>query len=290
MLAELVGPIARRRPIVAFVALAYGLSWGVWILGYLALPADAPYFPLVVLGVFGPAVAAMTVIRASGRRVRTWLADVLEWRVAPRWYLAALLLPVVMYAVAAVALVAAGASVRLERAGWGALLFVAGLPAATLLTGGNEEFGWRGFLLPRLQRRYSALVASLVVGVVWAGWHLPVYLLPLGLTNGPFRLFLPFAVLASVAFTWIYNSTNGSVLVSMLLHGSLNSAVGLVGGVLALDPVNEVAPWRARILGALLVAVTIVLVYGYAALSVRGVTTVEPPERTLQETRTSRDV
>lgn len=270
--------LARDRAVLAFVALAYALSWGTWGLGWLVLPEDVPYVPVVLLGAFGPAVAAALTVQAGGGSARAWLADALDWRVAPRcldwrvaprWYLLALAVPIAWYAIAALVLVAAGASLRPERAGLGVLLFLAALPVATFLAGGNEELGWRGFLLPRLQRRHDALTASLLVGGTWAGWHLPVYALPLGLTESSFHLFVPFALAASVVLTWAYNATGGSVPVAMLLHGSTNAATGLFAGVLALDAVGDATPWLARIVGAGLVAAALVVAHGPATLAPR---------------------
>jgi membrane protease YdiL (CAAX protease family) len=87
----------------------------------------------------------------------------------------------------------------------------------------GEELGWRGFALPRLQARRSALAASLIVGAVWGTYHLPLFLL--GSPTRPFTLFLPFAlssVIMSIFYTWMYNGTGGSLLIVVLLHATTN--------------------------------------------------------------------
>ncbi|SFC69734.1 CAAX protease self-immunity [Halobiforma haloterrestris] len=249
-----------------FVVLTYAFSWGIWGGGYLLLSDDTPFVPIVFLGVFGPAVAAAVTVRAAGGDIREWLHSILSWRVASRWYLAALLVPILVYGVAAISLSLFGASFRIENLGRGVAIFISGLPTATLISGGNEEFGWRGFLLPHLQQQYDALSASLIIGIVWAGWHLPVYILPLGLTNGPFYLFAPFIILFSILFTWLYNSTGGSIVVVMLLHGSMNSAIGIYAGVLSVDTVSETVLWATRPIGVICVT-ALVVVFGYEALS-----------------------
>lgn len=259
----------RNRPAVTFVLLAYGLSWGVWTGGYLLLPASVPFVPIVFLGVFGPAVAGALTVRLRGESVRDWLHATLFWQVSPWWALVAVLVPVLVYGIGAAILVAVGTPTQPDNLGLGVAVFVGGLPTATLLSGGNEELGWRGFLLPRLQQRYDALSASLLVGVVWAGWHLPVYMLPLGLTNGPFALFVPFIVLFSVVFTWVYNSTNGSVLVAMILHGSMNSAVGIFAGIISTDAVNQTVLWATRPIGVFCVVDVLLLIYGRNTLSTK---------------------
>ena len=252
---------AARRPALTFVLLTYGLSWGVWGGGYLLLPSDVPFVPVVFLGVFGPAVAGALTVHLADGDVRRWLRSTLAWRVSPKWYLAAILVPVLAYGISASLLVLAGTPVRSGKFGLGVAVFLGGLPTATLLSGGNEELGWRGFLLPQLQQRYDAVTASLVVGAVWAGWHLPVYLLPLGLTNGPYYLFVPFVVLFSIVCTWVYNATGGSVPVAMVLHGSMNSAVGIFAMVLATDAVSDTFLWATRPLGLLCVVAVLVVVY-----------------------------
>jgi len=98
--------------------------------------------------------------------------------------------------------------------------------AHNLLLGGSlgEEIGWRGFLLPALLRRMSPLAASVVLGVVWGLWHLPIDLSAgFGLQGvGAVVVRVVFAVPLSVLFTWLYLHTRGSLLVALLLHTSIN--------------------------------------------------------------------
>jgi membrane protease YdiL (CAAX protease family) len=93
----------------------------------------------------------------------------------------------------------------------------------------GEELGWRGFALPRLQARRSALAASLIVGAVWGIYHLPLFLL--GSPTRPFALFLPFAlscVIMSIFYTWMFNGTGGSLLTAVLLHAATNLPLTIV--------------------------------------------------------------
>ncbi len=92
----------------------------------------------------------------------------------------------------------------------------------------GEEIGWRGFALPQLQTRCSALAASLGLGVIWALWHLPLWLT--GSAGHPLALYPAFAVAvvaASVLYTWIYNSTGGSLLIVVLFHATTNLPVSV---------------------------------------------------------------
>ncbi len=105
----------------------------------------------------------------------------------------------------------------------------------TVLAGLGEEFGWRGFLLPRLQARHNALVASLIVGLVWGLWHIPLFLTP-GTTQYAWRMeagttiailgYTLFCVAWSIQYTWVFNNTKGSVLLAALIHGAGNAWIG----------------------------------------------------------------
>ena len=87
----------------------------------------------------------------------------------------------------------------------------------------GEEFGWRGYLLPKLQEKYSALVASLILGLVWGLWHLPASLIGTGVPqNMPFLVFMVWVLMATMVMTWVYNNT-GSVLLAILMHSMANA-------------------------------------------------------------------
>jgi len=88
----------------------------------------------------------------------------------------------------------------------------------------GEEFGWRGLALPRLQERFSALNASLILGLVWGFWHFPGYLVGAGVPLAiPFAMFLLWIILATILITWVYNNTGGSILSAILMHSAANA-------------------------------------------------------------------
>ena len=218
------------RPVASFFVLAYALSWAVWIptsLGSGGLATAG-----TIAGSFGPAVAGAVVTWLDGGSVRTWAGRIVRFRVAPRWYLAAFGLPLVVVGLACAGLVLLGNDVDLSLLrGRGSAVLTSYLIVA-LVGGGNEEPGWRGFALPRLQNRYAPVPATLLLGFVWAFWHLP--LLPVDATalhglvwlleEGPLVVL---RVLNIVGFafllSWIYNRT-GSVLLALLLHAGINTA------------------------------------------------------------------
>jgi uncharacterized protein len=100
-----------------------------------------------------------------------------------------------------------------------------------LLIGGilGEEPGWRGFALPRLQARYGALVGSLILGVLWSLWHLPLLLTPGGATwTGNLGLFVLLGLALAILHSWVYNGTRASLLAVMLLHAAINTSTRLI--------------------------------------------------------------
>jgi membrane protease YdiL (CAAX protease family) len=103
--------------------------------------------------------------------------------------------------------------------------FVAATPFMLL----TEETGWRGFALPRLQVKYQALIASLIVGLLWGVWHTPLFLTPGDpRSTYPYLGFVLSAMAQSVLTTWVYNNTGGSVLLASIFHAATNGTGGYV--------------------------------------------------------------
>lgn len=199
---------ARRHPLGGFVALAYGISWTAWIVALLG-----GGMPLIVVGVFGPAVAAGLVTSWTGGSVRGWLRPLWHWRVPRRFYLYALALPSFLFAVMNLELALLGEDVGASRLGGEVPAYVGTFLLVAFLGGGQEEPGWRGFALDRFQARHSPVRATLLLGLVWGAWHLPLY--GLGFV-GP--------MMFAFYYTWLYNRT-GSVLLCLLLHASFTPAL-----------------------------------------------------------------
>jgi membrane protease YdiL (CAAX protease family) len=223
--------LMRRHPVMAFFALAYGISWAMLLAlyGLLGLPAAL----VILLQTLGPTIAALVMAGVldgpAGRR--RLIARVRIWRVARRWYLFALVgIPAVCVLAA---LVLPGAFVGLGDAsavklGIEFLIYVAvGFFSGPLF----EEPGWRGFALPRLQAQMGALNGTLVLGTLWAAWHLPQYLVPEwadengGLDPTLVVTFLLMVVAIAPVLTWLFNRTRGSLLLVMLAHASINAAL-----------------------------------------------------------------
>jgi membrane protease YdiL (CAAX protease family) len=138
-----------------------------------------------------------------------------------------------------------------------------------------EEIGWRGFALPLLQRRYSALVSSLIIGVAWALWHWPNYFIA-AIHAYPFWAFaaaIPMGMAASILYTWVFNSTGGSLFAVVVLHGATVSTPSIPAS----------AGSAAVIIPLLYVIIAIGLVWRYGAmnLSWRERVVAEPPNQSL---------
>lgn len=206
-----------RRPLdsqlLAFIVIAVVIAWGTWIpaLTWPGLPK-----PVALIGLFGPAIAAAIVGGRSG--VRDFVARARRWRFPVRWYAVAVLLMPVCYAVA---LGVEGALFGLDVRGlWirNSPTFLLASLAWMLFVTWGEEIGWRGFALPRLLGLgLSPWSASLLIGVVWGLWHLPVYLMP-GQSPMPFSLFIALTAGQSLIYTALYLRSGGSLLPAVLLH------------------------------------------------------------------------
>jgi membrane protease YdiL (CAAX protease family) len=196
------------HPVLGFVLLAYALSWPVWVLAWLT-----GWFPLVVLGGFGPAGAAAITLRLTGQPLGPWLRRLLAWRARPRFYAYALLLPAAVYGLVNLALQLLGADVDWSLLPGRLPGYLLALVLTATLFGGLEEPGWRGYALPRLQERRTPFKATLLLGLAWGVWHVPLY--------GPAGFVVPLVL--AFFYTWLYNRT-GSVLLCVLLHGSFTAA------------------------------------------------------------------
>lgn len=222
----------QRYPLVVFVILSYAITWPGW---WLEVQTGSPIAAL--LGYFGPAIAALLIaaVVTGAAGVEDLLARLLRWRVGLGWYGVAVLLPVltVIAAVALQGLFSPAVDMRaLAESGW-RLAILAGFGTIYgVLIAAGEELGWRGFMLPRLLTRYNGLVASLIVGIVWGLWHLPLRWWMGGSGDALDVLLYGLGIdCAAVIYTWLYRRTRGSVLIASLFHAAYDVAVITAGQV-----------------------------------------------------------
>jgi membrane protease YdiL (CAAX protease family) len=224
--------VIQAHPVVAFFVLAYVISWAFEIplvavkQGWIQLQIP---FAIHYLAAFGPMLSALivTTIVEGSSGMRDLFSGLFKWRIGWRWILFSVLAPLALFALAAVAMVVAGAKwpnlSLLGEVDYLPYLGIGGAIVLWLLTYGmGEELGWRGFALPRLQKNNSALGATLILAVCWAFWHLPAFFyqdtyMVMGLVAG-LPMFLLSIIGAAIVFTWLYNSSCGSLLPVILFH------------------------------------------------------------------------
>jgi membrane protease YdiL (CAAX protease family) len=266
----------KRYPLATFFAITFAITWGLATVMFVfgdALTArfgefdyGSPFWGVLFhTAVYAPAIAAFIVIGVvKGRTgIRAYLSRIFKWRVGIRWYLFVFLGFPAMYAAARLLMVALGREVP----GYGFDVWWGWLPFALVNLLGDpgpvEELGWRGFALPMLQRRFSALTASVILGVIWGVWHLPsFYISGMNQTNFAIPAFILGTVALAILMTVVYNGTGGSVLLACFIHWLHNSTNHqFVGYNLNYSNIT---------LG--LVAVVLVLVLGYRRLGSNKVT------------------
>ncbi len=272
------------REVILFALLAYGLAWawwGFWLFPYLGTlltqsttPADllGGAGVAMVLGMFAPMIAALIMrLSVSKEGLKGSLGLLRSWR----YYLAALVAPVV-FATAVVLIVQALGlgEFRWSQAGWLVYLtlMLKTLPNIPFTLG--EEYGWRGYLLPRLLP-LGEVRATLLVALIWGPWHVPFLLAGLNYPGVNFWLaflvFLFTVVALSFAYTWFYVASSGSVLVVALLHQSFNTFSDTFWQPPLMSEGSQVA---ASVVGGVVMVALVVVVYGIFKRSER----VEDPE------------
>lgn len=221
----------KRHSLVLGIVLIYLFTWPIGLSNAGVLPFKIPLAISAFEG-WGIIFAAtlMTRLTLGKTEVVTLLKRYLKWRINWKWYLVALLLGPILI-VSSVYIHAAltglkpdystimvykflGKSMSLRRMIIGWFLF-------EIITNG-EEIGWRGYILPRLQSKHNALISSLMLGVIWGLWHLPNFMADFDIVR--FGWFMAQTAAQAIILTWIYNSTGGSLLLTMLYHASLNTA------------------------------------------------------------------
>jgi len=243
--------IARSYPLACFCAVAFSISWTLWSPLALGRPGGqlaSRYLHLV--GSLGPACAALIVTYLSSGRtaVRMLIGRMFAWRVPPLWHAVAWLAPFALFVVAAIVVrTAFGRSWELDALGRSPEYPALPLPmywAASLVCyGWGEETGWRGFALARLQARHSALASTMILSVMWAAWHVPLFSFATGLMRmGPAEVMGWYLSIltGAVLFTWLFNSTQGSIFILAVFHGTMDIVF-----------VSPGPPERATVLGAL---------------------------------------
>lgn len=253
----------KRHSLIIGILLMFLLTWPIDLSNAGLLPFQIPFIIYIFLGwgfIFASLI--MTWLTLGWSEVVKLLKRYLIWRVGWKWYLVAfLLIPLIslvgVYLNAALTQTPVDFSTVLAYQIFGrstnlALLILPFFLFDAIANG--EEMGWRGYVLPRLQVKYSALTSSLILGVIWGIWHIPKFLTHWDTAS--FLWFMVDTMAKAVLLTWMYNNTKGSLLLVTLFHASFNTA-GVVLPIANIVTDNNLA---ARIIIDLLEVVAAVVV------------------------------
>jgi membrane protease YdiL (CAAX protease family) len=210
------------RQIILYMTTVYAYSWICWSIPVLT-GNSALYLPCLILGAFGPWIAALSTLYLAGgyAEVRRWTRQTFLFRIPARYYLySAILIPFAMGLLSQIYYWGFGGEFSISSSGWG--IYVGSLIGTTLLTGGNEEPGWRGFLTPRFYRICSPVLANFLVSIIWISWHLPLFFLN-GWSGGDQNLPLmyTYGFALSIILSYLY-ATSKSIIPVMILHAATN--------------------------------------------------------------------
>ena len=221
-------------PLGAYLLLTFGGAWLIWlplvVAEYTNLVLPVPPIVLIVVGTFAPSLVALLLTwkDGGGTELRRLLGQA-AWRVAPLWYGIAIFGPALVMLLATGVYVLLGGKVP-DYVPFGTRwLLVPVNFFLVLLIGGPlaEEFGWRGYVLPALEARFSPLWASLILGIIWTAWHLPLFFISASAQhNLPFWLFALLTMALCILLTWVYHGSGESLFLVMLFHASVNTWSG----------------------------------------------------------------
>jgi membrane protease YdiL (CAAX protease family) len=236
----------QKYDLFTFVFITFGIAWGIWI--PIAGSSDRPQWLFWMAG-FSPTLAAMLLVFKQRRWSGIKHLFTLNVKVPLLWYLISLFGP------PALMLLALGLHM-LQGGEWPKLLdpnhiitSISELPLILIIflyififTAIGEEFGWRGFLQPMLQTRFSPFTTSLILGSIWALWHLPLFWIPGDLHQQfPFGWFVLQILGSTFLYTWILRHTRESIILALLFHTASNASFGLLP-VLPLDNQGSLQP------------------------------------------------
>ena len=272
-----------RHPLISYFVLAYSLSWVMWLplvlskgggIGLLPFTTSSnlndtsnlPNFLLfnliLFVGALGPAIAALIVSGAigGGKEVKHLLRRMVQVRIGIQWYMFAVFVPLIPWLI----LGFFGGSSFVQRVlsvqgAIGFLLYVVTILSLMILGSPlGEEPGWRGFALPRLQQRYGPLAGSLVLGPLWALWHLPLFFTAWGasyqIIGIPLALLLFTVTLMgfTIVMTWLFNNTKGSIFLAILFHAALDAGATFLVTLYPQASTSSVQPGTSAVILELL--------------------------------------
>lgn len=241
-----------------FVILTFGFSWLCWfpiIHSLSSSPFESSTKTLVLffLGAYAPTIVgiALTYFYGKGAGLRSLLKRTFSVKIGMLWLCISLLAGPILYATTVFIYVVAGGDLGEINRGllpWIPVVFLASVIFGPLA----EELGWRGFALPLLDHREHAITASVIIGIIWAGWHAPLFWAKTGtaisgfpVDAGSIALFFAAVIGSSFIYTWLFNHTNTSVFAAIMLHLSMNAS-GTITGMFfpEMDPIQKLTLYK----------------------------------------------
>ena len=222
----------RRHPLLSYFVMAYSFSWLAWVPYILSLdglgllPVHLTQLGTLPGAYLGPLLSGFLMTGATEGKpgIRRLRSRFLLWRVGWQWY------PLVLLGIPAILfmgfLTRPGSRAALHNPFPQLVWFFPLLLLIEIVTSGlAEEPGWRGFALPRLQGRYGPLLGTIILGLLWGGWHLPLFLTAWGGGANGLEIceFILGIVSTAITITWVFNHTRGSLLITILFHATIDA-------------------------------------------------------------------
>lgn len=214
------------RATAKFFVLTYAITWSAFY-----FVSRGTYLPglTILIGTFAPAIVAIALTyRAEGDAgLRALLKRLFIWSVPLRWYLFAVaFMPATKLLVALIYRLGYGHWPTFGADSW---YIIALATITSTIPQAGEEIGWRAFALPRMPERLGVGPASILLGVLWAGWHMPLFFMPgIDKAGQSFPVYTLQITALSVLLAWVYFRTRGSLLLTMLMHSASNQSIGIV--------------------------------------------------------------
>jgi membrane protease YdiL (CAAX protease family) len=222
----------QHHPLVCYFVMAYGFSWLAWVPYILSLdglgllPIHLTQLGILPGAFLGPCLSGFLMTAATEGKpgVRRLLHRFVQWRVGWQWYLFALCGIPIIIVMGFTPL--PGMAAAVHPAPLQLILFFPLFLLMEILTSGlAEEPGWRGFALPRLQQQFGPLLGTILLGILWGGWHLPLFLTSWqeGASGPAICEFILGTVSIAIIISWVFNHTRGSLLIAILIHATVDA-------------------------------------------------------------------
>ncbi len=232
----------KKHEILSFIFITYLCSWTIWgilyssYIGIIDKSLHNEHITFfIILGLFMPSTMSIVLTGCLYKRkgLKELLIRLTKWRFNPIYYVFVTGYMAAIFYITFLICSILGNNIKIDF--YKNPLYILFYAILQLALGGplGEEIGWRGFLLPRLQRKLSPFQASLVIAIVWACWHLPLFFIVSTAQYGTsFHVFLIATIGYAIAITWVFNRTNGSLIFPLLFHTAINTTLEMIYGVM----------------------------------------------------------